>query len=59
MADFVNGVWFSFYWKQHNRLDSLKHLQRHINLMQLLTALLDVLQSRYHEIPERKTNKTV
>lgn len=31
-------------------MDSLKDLQRYVDLMKLLTALLDVLQARYHEI---------
>lgn len=32
-------------------MDSLKNLQRNVDLVKLLTALFDVLESGYHEIP--------
>lgn len=37
--------------------DLLKDLQRYVDLMKLLTALLDVLQSRYHKISSEDTIK--
>lgn len=37
----------------------LKDLQRHVDLMELLTALLDVLESRDHEIACEETTKGV
>lgn len=43
--------------KRFKLLDLLKDLQRYVDLMKLLTALLDVLQSRYHEIAPEETIK--
>lgn len=37
---------------------SLKDLQGYVDLMKLLTALLDVLEPRYHEISAEKNDRT-
>jgi len=38
-------------------LDSLEHLQRDVDLVELLAALLDVLQAGDHEVPSGEERK--
>lgn len=52
--DFVVGFKSGRAQQQVTLQNSLKDFKRYVDLMKLLTAFLDVLQARYHEISVKK-----